>query len=42
MGLVAARLGMSTSDAYAVLQHAADSAGIAEVQAAQVVLALLS
>jgi hypothetical protein len=33
---------MSTSDAYALLQHAAESAGIGEVQAAQVVLALLS
>jgi hypothetical protein len=42
VGLVAARLGMSTSDAYALLQHAAESAGIGEVQAAQVVLALLS
>jgi hypothetical protein len=42
VGLVAARLGITTPDAHALLRRAAESAGITEVQAARVVLSILA
>jgi hypothetical protein len=42
VGLVAARLGITTPDAHALLHRAAESAGITEVQAARVVLSILA